>query len=127
MKYSEISKSKANRIVAILVVFFALLIYQFWGDTGRAIFRPQTFCHQAEADAYSISSAVSDYISIPENQGITPTEGDIEMIVDVESPWTLTVCGRRFFINVIDRSGKCPVEYQNQYKEWNSNIYMLEF
>ena len=127
MKYTEIFKSKATRIVAACAVFFALLIYLCLGEKGLVVFRPKIVCYQTEADAHSISSAISDYISKPENQGTTPIRDDIKLMVDVGSPWTLTTCGEHFFINVVDSSGKCPAEYQNQYQEWNSNIYMLEF
>jgi hypothetical protein len=127
MENTEKSKSQARRIIVILVIFFALFLYLFLGYPGRVVFRPQTFCRQAEADANYIYSAISDYISVPEDRDVIPTHGDIEMRVDIENPWRLTRCSDRFFIHVIDRSGKCPAEYQNQYQEWNSNIYTLEF
>ena len=127
MKYLEIPMSKADRIVVVLAVCFVLLLYLLLGEKGLVVFRPKIVCYQTEADAHSISSAISDYISKPENQGTTPIRDDIKLMVDVRSPWTLTTCGEYFFINVVDSSGKCPAEYQNQYQEWNSNIYMLEF
>jgi len=126
MKNKEKSKSIILKIVIIFLACFALSLYLFYGYHGRVIFRPHTFCHQTEADANYISSAVLDYVDGTENNGYPPTQVDLELMVDVESPWTLTVCGDQFFINVIDRSGKCPVEYQNQHREWNANIYHIE-
>ena len=127
MKYSEISRCKAIRTVAILVVGVAIIVYLFLENKGWANFRPQSFCHQAEADADYIYAIVAEYISRPENRGIILKRSEIEGLIDVKSPWTFTTCGEQFFINVVDRSGKCPAEYQSQFKEWNSNIYLLEF
>ena len=127
MKYSEKSRSKVIRTAAILVVCCALAIYLFFENKDRVISRPQTFCQQTESDADYIYLAVSEYISRPENQGVLPAQSEMEVLFDVESPWTLTACGENFFINVIDRSGRCPAEYQSHFKGWNSNIYTLEF
>lgn len=127
MKYTEKLNSKTLLIIVIVLVFLALFSYLFIGYPGQVAFRPQTFCREAEADAKYISSEISDFIPDPKYPDLVPTQGELEMLVDIDNPWMFTICGDRFFIHVIDRSGKCPVEYQNQYQEWNSNIYTQEF
>ena len=126
MENKEKSKSQARRIIVILPVFFPLFLYLFVGCPGKVVFRPQTFCQEVEADARYISSAIFDSIPDAEHQDLASTQGELEMPVDIDNPWTLTICDDRLFIHVIDRSGKCPSDYQNQYQEWNSNIYTLE-
>ena len=125
----ETKKSKAIALQAVVksVAGVTLLIGLFLGYLKHNEFQAQESCQQAEADADYIYAFVAEYISRPENQGVTTTQGEIKMMVDVQSPWTFTTCGDHFYLNVIDRSGKCPAEYQNQYQAWNSNVYNLEF
>ena len=127
MKYLDISRPKAVGTAAILLVCLALSTYLILQDEDRVKLRQEDFCHRAESDAEYIYLTAAEYISRPENRGIALKRSDLDGLVDVKSPWTLTTCGEHGFINVVDRGGKCPAEYQRQFKEWNSNIYILEF
>ena len=126
-KTSEKPKLKGWRIIAVMVVFLALFAYLLIGYPGRAVFRPQTFCREAESDAKNIYAAISDFIPNPTYPDLAPIRAELENLVDVDNAWTFTICGDRFFIHVIDRSGKCPAEYQNQYQEWNAGVYTQKF
>lgn len=94
---------------------------------GLPGYRAKGFCSQLEADANNIAAMIFDYLDAPENLGKLPTQIDIEQLVDVKNPWKLTICGENFYIHVIDRNRKCPVEYQNADANWDANIYTLKF
>ena len=126
MEEKDKPKSKALRIVGLLFVIF-VFIYLAINIFSWPIHRPETFCSWAEADANNIAAAITEYFSVPEHRGSIPGPIDIEKLVSIKNPWKLTTCGDDLYIHVIDRSGKCPVEFQNQYQEWNSNIYTLKF
>jgi hypothetical protein len=124
MEEEDKPKSKALRIFGLLFVIFVFLylaiIIPSW-----PIYRPKSFCSRAEADANNIAAAIADYFSVAEHTDIE--RGDIEKVMFVDNPWTFTRCGDNFYINVIDRTGKCPAEIQNKDPNWNSNIYTLKF
>jgi hypothetical protein len=126
MEEKDQPKSKVPRIFGFIFILF-VLIYAAMIIPSWPTYRPKSFCSRAETDAGNIIAAIADFYSVPEQGDRIPTRSDIEDIVYVDNPWTLTRCGDNFYINVVDRSGKCPAEYQNIYPEWNSNIYTLKF
>lgn len=127
MEDTKKSKSKAGRIIRIGIICFALYIgFSMWFP-GLIGFRSKGLCSQVEKDAQKIVSVLTDYLADSDDHDITITKQELEKLVNVRSPWALTRCGGSLYIHVIDRSGKCPAEYQNPYPEWHSNIYTLKF
>ena len=124
MENKEDQKLKGKRIFYIILsigifLWLAILI------PDLPIHAPSRFCSMTESDANNIAAAVSDYFSVAEHTDIA--RGDIEKLVSINNPWTFTRCGNNFYIHVIDRTGKCPAEYQNKDPNWNSNIHTLKF
>ena len=126
MEDKDKPKSKAPRIFGLIFVLFVLM-YLAIAIPSWPIYRPKRFCSRAETDANNIMAAICDLYSVSEHGERTPTRSDIEDLVHVDNPWTLTRCGDNLYVHVVDRSGKCPAEYQNKYPEWNSNIYTRKF
>ena len=123
MEKKEKPESRVGRTIGIGFICFVLIIgFAIWVP-GLIGFRSKGICSRVEVDAQEIAAALSDYLSASEDHDLTLTKEDIERLVDLENPWTLTRCGNNFYINVIDRTVKCPAKYQNSYSEWNSSIY----
>ena len=127
MEEKEKSKLKFGDKIAIVFVCFLLFIgFGIWYPSWKGSI-PKRICSRAETDAHKIAEAISDFYSVPEHNHPTPTQSDIERFLDIKNPWKLTTCGDNFYIHVIDRTGKCPAEYQNTDPNWNSNIYTRKF
>lgn len=78
-------------------------------------------CSRVESDANNIAAAIAGYFSIP---GRTHIEAnDLDGGFTSKNPWTLIQCGGKIYIYVYDQSKSCAIEYQDQFPEWNSNIY----
>lgn len=120
------SKSNVGRTLGILMIIFVLIVIAI-AVPGWVCYRPHCACRPVEEDAHNIAAAMADYLSDSGNPHITLTKEDIEKLVNVSSPWTLTRCGDDYYIHVIDRKRKCPAEFQNQYPEWHANVYTLKF
>ena len=124
MENKKEEKSKGKRIFFVILsigifLWLAILI------PDLPIYAPSRFCSMTESDANHIAAAMADYFSVAQHRTINQV--DIEKMADIKSPWKLTKCGDTFYIHVIDRTGKCPDEYQNKDPDWNSNIYTLKF
>ena len=127
MEDKEKPKSRVGRIIRIGIICFALYAGLSMWIPGLIGFRSKEICSRVEVDAQKIAVAISDYLSASGDRDTSLTKADIENLVNVRSPWALTRCGDNLYIHVIDRTGKCPAEYQNPYPEWHSNTYTLKF
>jgi hypothetical protein len=123
MQNKEKANSKGNKSIVILLLALGLFILVVNFLPGQIRYRPKSYCSRVESDASNIAASIADHFSDPKHLDIK--RNDIEAIVTIDNPWTFTRCGLGFFIHVVDRSGKCPVEYQNNRPEWNSGIYTL--
>ena len=126
MEDKEKPKSKVPRIFGLIVAIL-ILLYLAMVIPSIPRYRPKSFCSRAEADAHNIAAAMSEYYAGTKDSGIVPSQIDVEKLVDLKNPWKLTRCGDNYYIHVIDRTGKCPAEYQNADVGWNANIYTLKF
>ena len=122
-------KPKINKtaLVVILLLFFIVTIIVAIALPGYIVYRPKTYCLRVEYDALNIKAALSDYFADPGHTDINIRPGVLADTEYIKNPWTLSVCGDNILIHVVDRSGKCPAEYQERYPEWHSGIYTLKF
>ena len=117
--------AKRKKIITVLLcigvgsiafIFTLFILPQFW-----PCYKCKGHCSSAESDANNIAAAIADYFSIPEHTQIRP--GDLDDWFQTENPWTLVQCGEKIFIYVYDIKEDCPVDYQNNYPEWDSHLY----
>ena len=124
MEDTEKPKSKAPKIFGLIIAIL-ILSYLAMVIPGLPGYRAKGFCASAEVDAQNIPAAIANYFANPRH--VTITRGDIEKLVHIDNPWVFNICGDNLSIHVVDRTGKCPAEYQNADAGWNANIYTLKF
>ena len=125
MEDNEKPKSKAGTIIGIGFILFVLFFLASMWIPGAIRYRPKQFCSQAEADANNIAAAIADYFSVASRDKIV--REDIEKLLSIDNPWTFSRCGDNFYIHVVDGSGKCPIDIQQNHPDWNKSIYSLKF
>ena len=121
------SNSRVGRTISVFLICFVLVLGRFFSDQSLRVVNPKSLCSRVEVDANEIAVAISGYLSGSGHNIDTLTKEEIEARVSIRSPWTLTKCGDDIYIHVIDRTGKCPANYQKPYPEWHSNLYTVKF
>lgn len=123
----EKPKTNIKKLVVILLLFFVVTIIMAIAVPSMVIYRPKSYCGRVEGDAMNIRAVLSDYFSDPAHTDLNIKPDVLADTEYVENPWSLAASGDNIFIHVVDRSGKCPAEYQKRYPEWHSGIYTLKF
>ena len=113
-----------GKLLSIGALSIGVCIYVSIIITGRPNYRPKHYCSLAEIDAQNIAAGLTGYLSKPGHTDVTPAQliAYESYYGGFENSWTFTRNGDEYVIQVTDRSGKCPVEYQEDYPEWNSGI-----
>jgi type IV pilus assembly protein PilA len=100
-------------VIAIIGLLAAIAIPNYIS------FRDNGFCTQAESDANSVASALTDYFSVPTRTALPTFE---ELGVATLNPVSITGDVNDIItVEVIDRSARCPKHYQTPNERWDEN------
>jgi type IV pilus assembly protein PilA len=114
-------QSNAFTLVELMIVIAIISILSSIAIPNFFSYRERTYCTEAEIDAENVGIAVSDYYGVPYRVNI-PNVGDL----NVETNNPIEIIGHPdniIEIRVTDRTGRCPVAYQQSQQNWNSNIF----
>ena len=103
-------------LYGIIIIYLLLHI--------RPSYQHRAYCSGVENDAHNIAAAIADYFATPEHSDIPIRSSDLELVGIIENQWTIFASKDEIFIQVFDTEGKCPLDYQEDHSEWNSNVYM---
>jgi prepilin-type N-terminal cleavage/methylation domain-containing protein len=123
-------------VIAIIGILAAIAIPNF------IAYRDKSFCSRAETDAGNVAASIADYFAVP-TKIVVPPATDLTRYVTwqpagnsnpgiamsgsgpTQNTVSLTIGtgNSRIEINVTDRSGRCPQEYQDSNNMWNSGIF----
>ncbi len=88
-------------------------------------YRNKGFCTQAERDADHISAAISDYYALGKRTAL-PDVSDLK--IEIVNPATiLGDPNTTITIVVADRTGRCPVDYQQESAYWDANNHFSKY
>ena len=105
-------------VIAIIGILAAIAIPNF------IAYRNKAFCSAAESDANAIAGGLADYFAIPSNVSFADVAATDTIDFTGSDPVTLsgpnealvdevdTATGTQYVIDVYDRSGRCPENYQ---------------
>ncbi|MFW6275834.1 MAG: hypothetical protein ACOC2M_04290 [bacterium] len=96
-------------------------------DAGNNYFKflNKSACSQCETDAHTIASAIADFYEDPQNFRMVKKE---DLNINITNPYTISGDPNTgITIQVKDKSGKCPRDYQNRHQNWKNGIYTKSF
>ena len=136
----EKSIHKADRTMewilsAVIIIAVIFGIFQLREDNNlRGGHRNEVYCTIAEADAQSIAAVVADYLSNPEHITVPTINGDSKYLgytlnnrKGQNIAWVSGTVQPEFAVTIVvkDASGKCPTDYQEINRGWNSGKFTL--
>ncbi|MFZ2634125.1 MAG: prepilin-type N-terminal cleavage/methylation domain-containing protein [Desulfosalsimonadaceae bacterium] len=117
--YSFNQNSEGFALIELMVVIVIIAILAAIAIPNYINMRHKGFCSQAESDASIVAAAIADYFTVGTRSAV-PLLADLH--VNVANPVNITgASATGFFIEVTDRTGRCPVSYQNANPSWDGN------
>jgi type IV pilus assembly protein PilA len=113
--------SNAFTLVELMIVIAIVSILSSLAIPNIINLRDRAYCTEAESDASKLGIAISDYYSMP-NRTNLPDMNDL----NVKTKNIVEILGHPdniIEIRVTDRTGRCPVSYQQSQQNWNSNVF----
>jgi prepilin-type N-terminal cleavage/methylation domain-containing protein len=118
-------------VIAIIGILAAVAIPNYIS------YRDKGYCNAAEVDAKNIVNALADYYSIPSHtRGLNGNLGpngtnltiDGKKFPALSPDNTATISGviDAITISVTDGSGRCPDDYQQDSRSWDSNVFTIK-
>ena len=106
-------------VIAIISLLAAIAIPNYFS------YRNKSYCTLAETDASNVSRAISSYFAIGAHTGL-PNQTDL----NINSNNKVYISGNpntTITIIVTDKSGRCPIDYQNARDGWNTADYTYTY
>ena len=109
-------------VVAIIGILASIAIPRFLSYRNRA------YCSAAESDAHNVAAEIADYFSVPTHHELPDQEEFDEgtylgfsLSEDNTVDVTMNETERTIEISVTDGSGRCPVNYREDYDKWSND------
>jgi type IV pilus assembly protein PilA len=114
-------QSNAFTLVELMIVIAIISILSSIAIPNFFSFKDRAYCTEAEKDAANVGKAVFEYYGVPSRLNIPDVS---ELNVEINNP--VEIIGHPdniIEIKVTDRTGRCPVSYQQSQQNWNSNVF----
>jgi type IV pilus assembly protein PilA len=123
MKYNNVAQqSKGFSLIELMVVIAITSLLMAIAIMTFISSRDKGYCSQAETDANNVAKALTAYFAVPTHEEI-PTISELNL--ETANP-DVSISGdpnETIYIRVVDRSGRCPDEYQKAAEGWSADVY----
>jgi type IV pilus assembly protein PilA len=114
-------QSKAFTLVELMIVIAIISILSSIAIPNFFNYRNKAYCTEAEIDAVNVGMAISDYFGVPHRTN-TPNSSDLK-IKTKNSVEIIPHPDNIIEIRITDRTGRCPLSYQQSQENWDANIF----
>lgn len=127
MTYIRLIKTnRAFTMIELMIVIAIFAILAAIAIPNYISYRHKAYCSQAEADAANIESAIADYFGTP-TRTKCPSIDDLKVSVINPDPVIIGADPNvHITIQIIDRTGRCPLDYQSGTPGWDGNYHFLK-
>jgi type IV pilus assembly protein PilA len=114
-------QSNAFTLVELMIVIAIISILSAIAIPNLFSYRYRAYCSEAEIDAANVGLAISDYYGVPYRTNL-PDISDLN-VNTINSVDIIGLPNNIIEIRVTDRTGRCPLSYQQSQENWNSNVF----